>query len=166
MPAHTNPTSSPTRVFVSLSELAEDILGLSRARVYELIERGALPMPIYDLRTRRPMFNAELIQQARTVRQTGVGTDGSAVIFYRRERRAPSPTSSNTLARARRRLSAPSSSAYADLVSSLQGLGITQVDERTVAAAVAESFPNGLDGQQESDVLRILFRHFRRRESA
>ena len=76
----------PTKNFVSLSELAEDILGLSRARVYELIERGALPHPIYDIRTRMPMFNAELIEQARTVRQTGVGADGSAVVFYRRNR--------------------------------------------------------------------------------
>jgi hypothetical protein len=84
VPVHTNPNL--TRAFVSLSELAEDILNLSRARVYELIERGALPHPIYDLRTRRPMFNAELIEQARTVRQTGVGVDGSCVLFYRRDR--------------------------------------------------------------------------------
>src|ERR1700709_258276 len=77
------PNTQPTKAFVSLSELAEDILGLSRARVYELIERGALPQPLYDLRTRRPIFSEELQRQALAVRTTGVGVDGSAVIFYR-----------------------------------------------------------------------------------
>lgn len=159
------PTASPTKAFVSLSELAEDILSLSRGRCYELIARGALPHPIYDIRTRRPMFNAELIHKARTVRQTGIGIDGSAVIFYRRERSpavAPSPTS----ALARRRASTPQVNRYAELVGSLQGLGISQADERSVAEAVAACFPSGLDGQQESDVIRVIFRHFRRRESA
>ncbi len=45
MPVQPNPSS--TRAFVSLSELAEDVLGLSRARLYELIQRGAMPQPIY-----------------------------------------------------------------------------------------------------------------------
>jgi hypothetical protein len=163
MPAQ--PTALPTKAFVSLSELAEDILNLSRARCYELIARGALPHPIYDIRTRRPMFNSELIHQARTVRQTGIGIDGSAVIFYRRERSpavAPSPTS----ARARRRTPTPQVNRYPELVGNLQGLGVSQADERSVAEAVAVCFPNGLDGQQESDVIRVIFRHFRRRETA
>ena len=167
MPVHTNtsPSSSPTRAFVSLSELAEDVLGLSRARLYELIERGAMPQPIYCLRTRRPLFDAELQRTALAVRQTGVGIDGSAVIFHRRERQTTTPALP-TPARARRRASAPPSSRHADLVSSLQALGVGQADERSVAAAVADCFPNGLDGQQDADVLRVLFRHLRRRESA
>lgn len=164
MPVHTTPNQPPTRAFVSLSELAEDILGLSRARVYELIARGALPQPIYCLRTRRPMFDADLQRQALAVRQTGVGIDGSAVIFYRRERQTR--TTAPTPARARRRVSAQQSSSYADLICSLQALGVAQADEQSVAAAVAECFPNGLDGQQDCDVLRVLFRHLRRSGSA
>jgi hypothetical protein len=161
----TQSTSAPMKAFVSLSELAEDVLGLSRARVYELIERGALPWPIYDIRSRRPMFNSELIHQARTVRQTGVGIDGSAVIFYRREP-TTAISSPSTPIRARRRAQTPAPNRFAELVNSLQGLGITSADERTVGEAVAQCFPNGLDGQQESDVIRVVFRHFRRRESA
>lgn len=164
MPVLPNPSSF--RAFVSLSELAEDVLGLSRARLYELIERGAMPQPIYCLRTRRPLFDAELQRTALAVRQTGVGIDGSAVIFYRRERQTPTTATLPTPARARRRASAPPSNSHADLVSSLQALGVSQADERSVAAAVAECFPNGLDGQQDADVLRVLFRHLRGRESA
>ena len=158
--------SQPTKTFVSLSELAEDVLGLSRARVYELIGRGALPHPIYDIRTRRPMFDAELQRQAHAVRLTGVGFDGSAVIFYRRERHsavaAPAPTSR----RARSRTSTPPSSRHADLIASLQSLGVSHADERSVATAVAECFPNGIGGQQESEVLRAVFRVLRRLNSA
>jgi len=156
----------PAKSFVSLSELAEDILGLSRARVYELIERGALPHPIYDLRTRRPMFDAELQRQAQTVRQTGVGIDGSAVIFYRRDRQPAVAASSPARGRARSRASTPPSNRHADLIASLQSLGVSHADERSVAAAVTECFLNGIDGQQESDVLRAIFRVLRRRDSA
>ena len=163
MPVQPNPTL--TRAFVSLSELAEDILRISRARLYELIERGAMPHPIYDLRTRRPLFNAELQRQAVAVRQTGLGIDGSVVIWYRRDRRGPTTVLAHP-ARAPRRTSAQAASRHDELVSSLQGLGVAQADGQSVAAAIAECFPNGLDGQQEADVLRILFRHLRRREIA
>ena len=162
MPVQLNPSS--TRAFVSLSELAEDVLGLSRARLYELIQRGAMPQPIYCIRTRRPMFNADLQRQALAVRQMGVGIDGSAVIFYRRE--SPTTASVSTSTRARRRTSAPTPNRFADLVSSLQSLGVNQADERSVSASVAECFPNGIADQQEADVLRAVFRHLRRRESA
>jgi len=154
----------PSREYVSLSELAEDVLGLSRARVYELIERGALPPPLYDMRTRRPIFDAELQRKARAVKATGVGVDGSAVIFYRRDRQPAVAVSPQ--ARLRRRTSTPQATRHAELVASLQSLGVSHADEQSVAAAVAECFPNGLGGQQEPDVLRAVFRVLRRRESA
>lgn len=161
------PTYPQLRAFVSLSVLAEDILGLSRARVYELIERGALPRPVYDLRSKRPVFTEEQQRQAVAVRQSGLGINGEAVIFYRRRHGTPLLPPAAAPARARRRSSrAPDLGSHADLVSGLQALGVAHADERTVAAAVAECFPNGLDGQQESEVLRVLFRHLRRRETA
>lgn len=163
MPAETQ--TSASRAYVSVSELAEDILGISRARLYELIERGAMPQPLYDIRTRRPIFNADLQRQALTVRQTGVGIDGSAVIWYRRDRgRLPTQAAAPTAVRTRRRGASPQPSRYADLVSSLQGLGVTTADDASVSAAVTDCFPNGIDGQQDADVLRVLFRHLRRRE--
>jgi len=158
MPA--TPILPSLRAYVSLSVLAEEILGLSRARVYELIERGALPMPIYDLRTRRPIFNEDQQRQALTVRQTGVGIDGCPVIFYRR--RPTVSVSASPSTRQRR----SSSGRYADLVANLRGLGVSEATEQTVSNAIAECFPQGTNGQAESDVLRVLFRHLRRRESA
>ena len=164
MPVQPNP--SLMRAFVSLSELAEDVLCLSRARLYELIQRGAMPQPIYCIRTRRPMFGAELQRQALAVRQTGVGIDGSAVIFYRRDTLTTGTAPPSTPVRARRRTSAPTPNRFVDLVSSLQSLGVSHADQSSVSAAVAECFPNGIEGQQEADVLRAVFRHLRRRESA
>lgn len=160
------PNSTPNREFVSLSQLAEDILRISRARLYELIERGAMPQPIYDTRSRRPIFDSELQRQAMAVRQTGVGIDGSAVIWYRREANATTEPAFAP-ARSRRRTSGSRPAApYSELISSLQSLGVTNADQPSVAAAVAECFPSGIDAQQESEVLRIIFRHLRRRESA
>lgn len=164
MPVPPNPI--PTRAFVSLSELAEDLLGLSRARVYELIDRGALPSPIYDIRSRRPIFDSELQRQALSVRQTGVGIDGSAVIFYRRDRHASTAPPQTDPARSRRRTAVPSSNRFGDLIYNLQSLGVAHANEQSVSTAVAECFPQGTDGQQEADIIRAVFRHLRRPESA
>jgi hypothetical protein len=160
------PISTPIREIVSLSELAEDVLGLSRARVYELIERGALPRPIYDVRTRRPMFNAHLQRAAIAVRSTGVGVDGSAVIFYRRNRREPTQEPMGRPSRTSRSSSRPRTSRYESLIGSLQALGVSQANQQSVEAAISECFPNGLDGQDESEVIRILFRFLRAKERA
>jgi len=149
----TTPTTPSIRAYVSLSVLAEELLGLSRARVYELIERGALPMPLYDVRSRRPIFNDEQQRQALAVRQTGLGIDGRAVIFYRRRQAAVALTPPRTRQRS------SSSGRYADLVVNLQALGVAKATEQTVSNAITECFPQGTDGQPESDVLRILFRH-------
>jgi hypothetical protein len=151
------------RAFVSLSVLAEEILGLSRARTYELIERGALPFPIYDIQTRRPMFNRELQEQARQVRESGIGIDGRPIIFYRRR----APVSPTTPRSSRRRVAAiVPANGHADLIAGLQGLGITNVDAAAVGIAIREVFPNGTTTEQQADIVRSLFRHFRRRQSA
>ena len=160
------PNTQPTKAFISLSELAEDLLGLSRARVYELIERGALPQPIYDLRTRRPIFDADLQRQCIAVRQTGLGLDGSAVIFYRRDRQPIGASTQVTQPQSRRRTSIPQANRHAGLIASLQSLGVGNATEQSVAAAVAECFPNGTETQQESDVLRAVFRVLRRQGTA
>ena len=157
------------REYVSFSALAEDILGLSRARLYELVERGAMPQPCYDMRTKRPVFTREQQEQALAVLRLGVGINGQPIIFYRKNRHVLPSAAADTPARARPRPRTSISreeTRHRDLVSSLQSLGVSQADERSVSAAVAECFPNGLDGQQDSDVLRILFRHLRRREGA
>ena len=157
----------PIREYVSFSALAEDILGLSRARLYELVERGAMPQPCYDMRTKRPVFTREQQEQALAVLRLGVGINGQPIIFYRKNRHVLPSAAADTPARARPRTSiSREETRHRDLVSSLQSLGVSQADERSVSAAVAECFPNGLDGQHDSDVLRILFRHLRRREGA
>jgi len=162
MPTATT-THPPIREYVSFSALAEDILGLSRARLYELVERGAMPQPCYDLRTKRPVFTREQQEQALAVLRLGVGIDGQPIIFYRRSRHVTPSAPTTVPVGSRRRASVnPVAARYADLASSLQSLGVSQADERSVSAAVSECFPNGLDGQHDSDVLRVLFRHLRR----
>ena len=151
-------TRPAQREFVSLSQLAEDILGLSRARVYELIERGALPMPVYDTRSRRPLFDLALQRKCIAVRETGVGCDGSAVIFYRRDKTASTPVASQR--QPRQRVNRSAQSANAEIVTSLQALGVN-ADEQSVSAAIAQCFPNGTRGEQESDVIRAVFRLLR-----
>ena len=58
-----------------------DKLGLSRARFYQLVKMGIFPMPIYDIRTKRPFYTLTLQQKCLTIRTTGIGDNGRPVIF-------------------------------------------------------------------------------------
>lgn len=55
-----NQIPSQTKAAVSVSEMAR-MMGLSRSRFYQLIG-SALPFPIYDVATRRPIYDQQLQQ--------------------------------------------------------------------------------------------------------
>jgi hypothetical protein len=65
----------------SVSETAHSV-GLSRARFYQLVEAGVFPTPIYDIRTRRPYYTAELQEICKKIRQTNIGQNGLPILFY------------------------------------------------------------------------------------
>jgi hypothetical protein len=48
-----------TKAVVTVSEMAR-MVGLSRARFYQLVEAGVFPPPVYCVSTRRPMYVEEL----------------------------------------------------------------------------------------------------------
>jgi len=154
------------RGIMSVSQLADEVLGLSRARVYELIERGALPMPCYDIRSRRPIYTEEQQRQAFEVKRTGIGADGMPVIFYRRNRTvAPVAVSTSRPTRTPRTRRAESGE-FAAMAEQLKTLGISTADERSVRHAIEVCFPSGVEGIPEQDILRAVFRHLRTQSAA
>lgn len=50
----------------------------------------------------------------------------------------------------------------AGLVEGLKSLGLSNVTQTQVAAAVAAVYPNGTDGVDEAVVIRSVYRHLRR----
>lgn len=56
-------------------------LKLSRARFYQLLEKGVFPKPTDYTHTKRPFYTLDLQQKCLEIRKTGIGFNGKPVIF-------------------------------------------------------------------------------------
>ena len=148
----------PQKAVVTVSEMAQ-MCHLSRARFYELMNKGVFPQPVYLVTNHRPVYDAELQEVCLDVRRRGVGVNGQAVLFYTRkklpERTPKSPRNGKP--------KSPPNSSHVDLVNGLRALGLTATDEQ-VGAAIGELFPAGIDGVDEGEVMREVFLHLRQQE--
>jgi hypothetical protein len=159
--SETRPMSAevPTKAAVSVTEMAH-MVGLSRARFYQLLEAGVFPQPGRDAETGRPFFNEELQKACLEVRRRNCGVNGKPVLFYaRRAPLTPAP------ARPRKATPRPPTDEYADLTDALRALGLVSVTAAQAGAAVGEVFPRGTAGVDEAEVVRAVFLRLRRRDS-
>jgi hypothetical protein len=146
-----------TKAVVTVSEMAR-MVGLSRARFYQLQKAGVFPMPVYDVATRRPIYDEELQKVCLEVRHRNCGINGKPILFY--SRRIPIvPT------KPRKATAKPPKNEYGDLIDSLQALGLSSVTAVQVAAAIKETFPQGTEGVDEAEVIRAVYLHLRRKNS-
>ena len=72
-----------TKFAVSVAEMAK-MVGLSRARFYELMEAGVFPRPERHAESGRPFFSEEQQKVVLGVRLRNRGVNGKAVLFYAR----------------------------------------------------------------------------------
>jgi len=143
------PSATHLKAAVSVSTMAK-LVDLSRASFYAYVKRGVFLQPIYSLATRRPFYTSEMQQENMAVRTTGIGANGEYVLFY--EKREQAPATRTPLRKDR----------HAGLLDSLRALGLDKLTHAQVEEAVATSFPKGIEGVDESVVLRVINRHLRR----
>lgn len=147
-----NKKMSINKPIVSISELCE-MVNLSRARFYQLLESGFFPKPLYDKRSKRPYYDADLQKQILKARQSNIGVDGSYVLFY-------SPRKNGTSAPRKTKVSP----VIKELTETLESMGLeTTVDQ--VKQALSEVYPDGTDGQDQGMVIRELFRYLKQKMS-
>jgi len=151
MPAASQPTV--LRAAVSVSQMAR-MLSLSRGRFYELVAKGVFLPPVYVTGTKRPYFTREMQEANLKVRQDQIGINGQFVLF---QERRPVPQAEASARSPRRR-----EARAAGFVQGLKSLGIENVDAAAVEQALAACYPQGTDGQDDTTVLRTVFRHLRR----
>src|SRR4051794_5737079 len=72
-----------TKTVVSVTDLAR-MIGLSRARFYQLVRAGTFPIPDREAATNRPCYGETKQRQCLEVRQRNCGIDGKPVLFYSR----------------------------------------------------------------------------------
>lgn len=148
--------SAPTKAAVTVAEMAR-MVGLSRARFYQLMDAGVFPMPVYDVTTRRPFYVEESQKTCLEVRRRNCGINGRPVLFYTRRGGEQSP------AKKRKTTAAPMPKKYPAIASAVAGLGLA-VSDQQVADAVAELFPKGIESVDQTEVIRSVFVRLQRQD--
>ena len=147
--------SGQMKAIVTVSEMAR-MVGLSRARFYQLQRGGVFPAPTYQ--AGRPVYTEEQQQVCLEVRRKNRGINGQPVLFYAR-RRGIEP------AKRKRRadpLPAKNKDDIAALLDGLNALGLTTATAAQVLAVTEELFPQGTTGLDQAEVLRAVFLHLKR----
>lgn len=146
-------TENPMKAAISVSSLCR-LLSMSRSQYYFHAKRGTFHAPLYLASNNRPYFTASMVEDNLRARESGVGVNGEYVIFY--ERRGPGQKTE---------VNKPKVD-LTSLVDGLRTLGLNKVTSEQVEAAVVASFPSGTDGQEESNILRTVFRFLKRSGAA
>jgi hypothetical protein len=146
---------------VTVSEMAQ-MVGLSRARFYQLVKAGVFPPPVYSLSNRRPIYVEGLQEVCLEVRRRNCGINGQPVLFYARGHRPMGQAKPTSKAKPK----TTTKSQYGDVLDGLRALGLTAVTSDQVAAAVKQLFPGGLDGVDRAQAIRAVFLHLKRRDTS
>lgn len=146
-----------TKAAVSVTEMAR-MVGLSRARFYQLVKKGIFPPADQDTATNRPCYLEEKQRQILEARRRNCGVDGRPILFYCRRNDAGRKRSSSrpTVGKAKEVVKK-----YADLIDGLAALNVT-ASVAQVEPLVKELFPNGTDGVAPGEVIRAVFLRIQR----
>ena len=148
-----------TKAAVTVAEMAR-MCGLSRSRFYQLIGT-AFPQPQRQPETGRPIYTEEQQEVCLEVRRRNCGIDGKVVLFYaRRPGSAPAKPKTPTP-----KLDVKSKDVAA-LIDGLNALGLTTATAAKVQRVTEELYPKGTAGIDQGEVLRVMFLHLQRQNSA
>lgn len=149
-----------TKSVVSVTEMAR-MVGLSRARFYQLVKRGTFPAADQDPLTKRPCYSEEKQRQILEARRRNCGVDGKPILFYARrgdlgQSKAARPTVEKVKAVDKK---------YTELIDGLEQLGVTATVAQ-VEPLLKELYPNGTDGFPPGEIIRAVFLRIRRQNSS
>jgi predicted DNA-binding transcriptional regulator AlpA len=150
-----------TKEVVSVSEMAR-MLGLSRARFYQLMKEGIFPPPTRPGNGGRPFFNREQQEQCIEVRRTNRGVNGQTILFYAMRPQSPAPLSPPRRQGSRRSVPqrprrSTGDATITELRHGLMQLGVSQISEQVVRRALAETYPDGWSQVDQAELLRSVF---------
>ena len=144
---------------VSVSEMSR-MVGLSRARFYQLLGEGVFPKPSQDPSTCRPFYDEEAQKSCLEVRRRNMGINGKVVIFYSGRH----PLSRQSKKPAKPVAKPKPSNEFAEVIDSLACLGVSATAQQ-VESAVTECYPNGIQNLDSGEVVRTVFLNLKRQES-
>lgn len=148
-----------SKTVVSVAEMAR-MVGLSRARFYQLVAEGIFPTPIYDVHTHRPFFNEEMQAVCVEVRRKNCGVNGKPILFYA----ARHPLGQQPRPVKKANAEPKQKGQYLDLLDGLRSLGL-EVTAAQVGPVVNELFPAGIQDRDCGEVIRSVFLRMKRQNS-
>lgn len=143
---------SKLKPIVSISELCQ-MLQLSRSRYYQLVDSGFFPKPKYDERSNRPYYDATLQKQILESRESGIGTDGSYMLFY-----SPRKKENHSHSKKKKKVDP----VIQELGEMLESMGVKTAFTE-VQKALNELYPDGTEGIDQGLVARELYRHLKQK---
>src|SRR5579871_4793941 len=150
-----------TKAVVTVSEMAR-MVGLSRARFYQLVKAGTFPQPEREPVTGRPRYSEEGQRLCLDVRRRNCGVDGRPVLFYSRAHPPAVP-----IKPPRAPATKPARSVdHSDLLDGLVALGMALPTAGEVDAALKTLYPSGTDNMDRGDLLREIFLFLKRQNPA
>ncbi len=127
-------------------------LNLSRSQYYLLARKGVFHKPLYLESNKRPYFTASMVEDNLRVRETSIGVNGEYILFYQSRTEAKNDIKQNPRDKQK----------HKDLLASLKQLGLdTTLDQ--IENAISANFPRGIEGVDQSSILRTVFRHIKNR---
>ena len=152
------------KVAVGVSEMAR-MVGLSRARFYQLMGSGTFPKPNYDPDTGRPYFDEAQQAVCLDVRRRNSGIDGKPIMFYaRRVEIQPATSLTRRPIEGKPRTVEPDVHAY--LIDAVKSLGLTSATSTQIKTVLTELFPQGTAGIDQGEVVRRVFLHLKRQNTS
>ena len=145
-----NRKMSINKPIVSMTEMA-NMIQLSRARFYQLLDAGFFPKPLHDKRSNRPYYDLELQKKCIESRQSGIGVDGSYMLFY-----SPRKTESDSHILKKKRVNP----VIKELTETLESMGL-ETTSKQVKQGLSELYPDGTTDVEQGVVIRELFRYFK-----
>jgi len=143
----------PLKVAVTVAEMAR-MVGLSRARFYQLQKAGVFPPPKIDEAKNRPFYDQEAQKVCLEVRRKNCGVNGKVVLFYaRRQGIAPPKKKARVVPKEK-----------SELVQAVKALGLA-VTAAEVEQAVAELFGGRTDDKDRGEVVRAVFLALKKRRN-
>ena len=130
------------------------MLQLSRSRYYQLIKSGFLPKPKIDERSQRPYYDAALQEKLLECRQTGIGVDGSILMFYTPRTQKNTTDKKNKAKRV--------DPVIKDYVETLKSMGL-ETTAQDIQDALKEIYPEGTNQEDQGLVVRELFRYLKQK---
>lgn len=149
-----------TKAAVSVTEMAR-MVGLSRARFYQLVKKGTFPPADHDKATERPCYLEEKQRQILEARRRNCGVDGKPILFYcRRNDAGQKRTAARpTIGKVRDVVMK-----HSDVIDGLASLNVT-VTVAQVESLLKELFPDGTAGIEPGEIIRDIFLRIQRQNS-